>query len=158
MYGKSMKKTLMLGKPEGRRRRGWQRMRWLDGITDSMDMSLGKLWKLMMNREAWHTAVMGLQRVRHDSVTDLNWVIRETNIPLELGKILFFVFFFPVCLFYFTILYCFCHTLTWICHGCTCAPHPELPSYLPPHPIPLGHPSAPAPSTLYHASLHFPND
>ena len=48
-------------------------------------------------------------------------------------------------------MYWFCHTLTWICHGCTCVPHPELPSHLPPHPIPLGHPSAPAPSTLYHA-------
>ena len=51
-----------------------------------------------------------------------------------------------------TILYWFCHTLTWIRHGCTCVPHPEPPSHLPPHPIPLGHPSAPAPSTLYHAS------
>ena len=46
----------------------------------------------------------------------------------------------------------FCHTLTWICHGCTCVPHPEPPSHLPPHPVPLGHPSAPAPSILYHAS------
>ena len=52
---------------------------------------------------------------------------------------------------YFTTLYRFCHTLTWIRHGCTCAPHPEAPSQLPPHPIPLGHPSAPAPSILYHA-------
>ena len=55
-------------------------------------------------------------------------------------------------LFYFTTLHWFCHTLTWICHGCTCVPHPEPPSQLPPHPIPLGHPSAPAPSILYHAS------
>ena len=52
---------------------------------------------------------------------------------------------------YFTIWYWFCHTLTWIHHRCTCVPHPEPPSLLPPHPIPLGHPSAPAPSTLYHA-------
>ena len=52
----------------------------------------------------------------------------------------------------FTILYWFSHTLTWICHGCTCVPHPEPSSHLPPHPIPLGHPSAPALSTLYHAS------
>ena len=53
---------------------------------------------------------------------------------------------------YFTILYWFCHILTWIHHGCTCVPHPEPPSHLPPHPIPLGHPSAPAPSTPYHTS------
>ena len=56
--------------------------------------------------------------------------------------------FFSVYLFYFTLLYWFCHTLTWILHGCTCVPHPEPASHLPPHPIPLGHPNAPAPSTL----------
>ena len=82
-----IEKTLMLGKIEGRRRRGRQRMRWLDGITDSMDMSLSKLWELVMDREPGVLQSMGSQRVGHDWATELiagglSAYLKGENLPI----------------------------------------------------------------------------
>ena len=99
-------------------------------------------WEIPWTEEPGGLQSLELQRVRH------NWVLMQ-------HAVIFFLF---IYLFleanYFTILYWFCHTLTWIRHGCTCVPHSEPSSQLPPHPIPLGHPSAPAGSPcIMHRSV-----
>ena len=81
----SFKKTLMLGKIEGRRRRGQQRIRWLDGITDSMNMGLGGLWELVMGREAWRAAFHGVAKswTQLSDWTQLNWTVQNNELTPE---------------------------------------------------------------------------
>ena len=77
----SLEKTLMLGEIGSRRTRGRHRMRWLNGITDLMDMSLCRLWELVMDIEAWHAAIHGVTRVGHDWATELNWTEQPQFLP-----------------------------------------------------------------------------
>ena len=85
----SFEQTLMLGKIEGRRRRGRQRMTWLDGITDSVDNDLGRLWQSMMDRESWRAAAHGVT-VRDDWVTELNWFLIQDDFPLPYLQVCWF--------------------------------------------------------------------
>ena len=87
----SLENTLILGKTEGRKRRGWQRRRWLDSITNSLDMSLSQLWKIVKDRKAWRVAVHGVTKVRNNLVTGQQWFsLNITSNREEVGLFIYF--------------------------------------------------------------------